>query len=710
LPFALRGAGQVWKAGQTAQRADAILRADFAPTSICAQEDRVEFEFRSWQGAYCARIARIESPLPQTQTLPQTPTPAPSIFASLKRVLKPHAPFSAMSDRDLDQIVRASRLKYFAPGETILVPAADRPVHCYVIRQGTVRGERPGDTGTTALWELSAGEMFPLSALLAHRGVTSIYRATEDTFCLAFPTAVFDALIEASAVFQDFCTRQLAHLLDLSRMRLQSEYVAAATGQRGLESSLESLLRQPPIASAPDSLLADVLTTMENRRIGSMPIVDPEAKPLGIFTRQDVIGRVVLPQRALTVAMREVMSVPAITLPVDATAGDAALLMAQRGIRHVVVVDGDGRVAGVVSERDLFSLQRLSIRELSSAVRRAADVPALIQCAADVRALSYSLVAQGVAAGQLTRMISSLNDQLTVRILDLTSPKHDLSGLALCWLGMGSEGRREQTIATDQDNGLIFVSNDESIAPDAVRERLLPFARAVNGALDRCGYPLCKGGVMAMNPRWCASLDEWKAAFANWIDRGDPDSLLAASVFFDFRVLWGEPRLADMLRADIAKRAQANSRFLKQMSDNALRNRPPLNWRGELQAAEGDSGVEGVDLKMSGSVPFVDAARIFALAAGITATNTVERLVQAAAKRGIPAPEVPVWCDAFEYVQLLRLREQHRRMAAEGRNGDADNANVVPLATLSDLDRRILKEAMRQIRKVQQRLELDYPG
>ena len=135
---------------------------------------------------------------------------------------------------------------------------------------------------------------------------------------------------------------------------------------------------------------------------------------------------------------------------------------------------------------------------------------------------------------------------------------------------MGSEGRGEQTIATDQDNGLLFVTNDEASTPDAIRERLLPFARAVNEALDRCGYPLCKGGVMAMNPRWCASLDEWKAAFAGWIDRGDPASLLAASIFFDFRALWGESRLADVLRADIARRARGNPRFLKQMSDNAL--------------------------------------------------------------------------------------------------------------------------------------------
>ena len=142
------------------------------------------------------------------------------------------------------------------------------------------------------------------------------------------------------------------------------------------------------------------------------------------------------------------MSAPAITLPLTATAGDAALLMARRGIRHVVLVDAAGALAGVVSERDLFSLQRLSVRELASAIRRAADIPTLVQCATDVRALSYALVAQGVASGQLTRMISSLNDQLAVRILELVTPQHDLDGLTLCWLGMGSEGRER---ADDRD-------------------------------------------------------------------------------------------------------------------------------------------------------------------------------------------------------------------------------------------------------------------
>jgi CBS domain-containing protein len=635
------------------------------------------------------------------------------VLAGLKRALQPHAPFSAMREEHLDRIVRASTLTYFAPGEAILEPDTQRPAHCWVIRQGTVHGERPharaGMPGE-ALFELSAGEMFPLGALIAGRGVTSIYRAVEDTFCLVFPVAVFDTLLEDSSAFQDFCTRRLAHLLDVSRAQLQASYAATLTGRQDLATPLAGLLRRAPIFCAPDTALADALQTMEDHRIGSLPIVDADARPLGVFTRQDVIGRIVLPQRPLRSPIRDVMSAPAITLPADATAADAALMMAQRGIRHLVVADRDGRVAGVVSERDLFSLQRLSARDLASAIGHAPDIAALVHCAADVRALSHALVAQGVAAGTLTQMIASLNDRVAARILDLVAPAHDLTGLAVCWLGLGSEGRGEQTIATDQDNGLIFDAGDASAPAEAIRARLLPFAQEANEALDRCGYPLCKGGVMAMNPRWCASLDEWRAAFAGWIERGDPQSLLAAAIFFDFRPVWGATGLASALRAEVAARARANARFLKQMSDNALRNRPPLNWRGELRGDARASGAEAIDLKLNGSVPFVDAARILALAAGVTATGTVARLHDVGATLGIAVDEIAAWRDAFEFVQLLRLREQHRR-AEDGAAAPADdNPNAAPLASLSELDRRILKEALRQVRKIQQRLELDYPG
>ena len=208
------------------------------------------------------------------------PTPATTVLAAIRHVLLPHEPFSSISAGDLDRIARASKLRYFAPGEVVLAPASDRPSHCFIVRQGVVRGERPSASGDpTALWELDAGDVFPLGALVARRGVTSVYRSLEDTFVLAFPVEVFDQLIAASAPFQDFCTRRLAHLLDISRARFQAEYASAVTEQRGLATSLGALIRNEPATVVPATPLGDALRMMEERRIGSLPVVDAEPAP-----------------------------------------------------------------------------------------------------------------------------------------------------------------------------------------------------------------------------------------------------------------------------------------------------------------------------------------------------------------------------------------------------------------------------------------------
>ena len=636
-----------------------------------------------------------------------TPSPAPSVIAGIRAAYVAHAPFASLRESDLDLVVRETGVRYYAAGQTILAPSPERPRYCFFVRQGSVRGEAASDgsqPSARAPWEVTAGEMFPLGPLLTQRGPTRFYKAMQDTFVLAFPARVFDALLARSSVFADYCTRTLSHLLEIAQAQLQAEYAAAVTEQRGSETPLAELLRQPAVTVDGAMPAGDALRLMDERRIGSLPIVDAAGRPVGIFTSQDVIGRIVLPQRPLTTPIRDTASAPVVTLPADATAADAALAMASRGIRHIVVVGDAGAVVGVVSERDLFGLQRLSVRELHSDIRRAADADALRQSAADVRALSHALVAQGVASGQLTRLIASLNDQIVQRLLHITAARHALSGITLCWIGMGSEGRGEQTIASDQDNGLIFVADGQT--DDAVRGRLLPFARDVNLALDGLGYPLCKGGVMAMNERWCASLAQWRTEFATWIDRGDPESLLAASIFFDFRALWGEAELAQTLRREVADRARGNPRFLKQMADNALRNRPPLNWYGELQADAKEGN--GIDLKLRGSAMIVDAARILALANGVVATHTVERLERAGRGSAIPPGEVRAWIEAFDFLQMLRLRTQHRRAA--GALPPAANPNFVPMGDTSPLDRRILKEALRQVRSLQQRIELDYPG
>ncbi|WP_205617005.1 putative nucleotidyltransferase substrate binding domain-containing protein [Pelomicrobium methylotrophicum] len=463
---------------------------------------------------------------------------------------------------------------------------------------------------------------------------------------------------------------------------------------------LSTLVREP-VTCLPDASIASVLQTMHRYAIGSIVVVDQEQRPIGIFTLHDLLSRVALPQRNLTEPIAQVMTRDLTTLPPKATAYEAALAMVRHGIRHVLVVDS-GRLIGVISEKDLFSLQRVSMRQLSQDIKNADSLESLKQFSAEVRTLAQSMLVQGVAAEQLTQFIASLNDLLTQRLIDLEFRQEELGAIRLCWLALGSEGRLEQTLSTDQDNGIIF-EPPAGTTPEAVRERLLPIAKRINLALDACGFPLCKGDIMASNPQWCLSAAEWRAKFAAWIDSGSPEALLHGSIFFDFRPLHGESRLAAELRAWLMSRVCTNRRFLHQMAENALRNRPPLGFFRDFALDGSGEHRDTIDLKLNGATLFVDAARILSLQTGVPATNTAQRLRLSADKMGIDRDEVESWIEAFYFIQRLRLRNQHQ----QNLHGKPMGNRINPYA-LNRLERHILKEAFRQAKALQARLALDY--
>jgi len=637
-----------------------------------------------------------------------TGQPSATLITSVRRFLGEHPPFSRMAVTELEQLAAKLELVYFADGEGIVAPTDGVPAACWIIRQGIVEAQRAGAPSTAeggeppadALLQLTPGELFPAGALLAQRPVGSIYRARGDVFCWRLNRADFDALTQQSPVFLDFSRRRLAALLDLSREALQASVAAQATQSRAMDQPLAEVMRAEPLSCRRTEPLRAVFEQMEARGVGSIIVLGEAPQPgvAGIFTRQDVLGRVVLAGRSLDTPVGDVMSSPVRCLSETDSIADAMLLMAERGIRHVPVTDATGALAGIVTERDLFVLQRRGLRQIGDAIRGARHVAALRQAAHDIREWSLALVAQGVAPGFITRIISRLNDQLTARLLVLLADAHDIDLQTVCWLALGSEGREEQTIATDQDNGLIIGPGCQSS-----REALLAFCEAVNRELDACGFPLCEGGIMAGRPACCLELAAWIARFDDWIARGDPPSLLNATIFFDFRAIHGDFSLAGSLAREVRARARATPRFLKQMSDNALVNRPPRDFAGGLLEPWLGTPQAEIDLKMQGTVPFVDGARVLALAHGIEATGTVPRLEGLGALGVIPTAEIRGWVDAFQFLQSLRLRAQQR----SGRSGR--QANCVSLVSLSDLDRRVLKEAFRQARKLQQRLAVDYP-
>jgi CBS domain-containing protein len=386
------------------------------------------------------------------------------------------------------------------------------------------------------------------------------------------------------------------------------------------------------------------------------------------------------------------------TLTVDDTAEKAGLLMSRFKIRHLPVLDR-GELVGIISERDLFSLQRLSLSNIGSAIRGADELSQLQKCAEDIRKFARNLLGQGVQARQLTTLISHLNDALTERLIEIYAAKHQLSMSQFAWVALGSEGRGEQTIATDQDNALVF----SDVEPESQRAMYLRFADEVNRALDECGYPLCKGNIMASNPELCLSQQEWLTRFSRWIEQGSPQDLLNASIFFDFRALAGNADLLIPLRDYVRVKAAAIPRFIKLLADNSLNTCVPINWFGGIEFTDID-GKQTLDLKLQGTAIIVDVARIYSLAHGIEAINTRERLAAVGRVLNIPESESAAWITAFEFLPTQRLAVQISKARVTG------NPNVIDINTLNSVDRSILKEALLKVRSLQQLLQLDYAG
>jgi CBS domain-containing protein len=626
-----------------------------------------------------------------------TATP-PAILDATKDFLRRYTPFSGMADDALQFLIPRLRLAYFAKDATIVSAGSGAVAHLHIVQRGLV-GSRPDSARADTDRTLGPGELFPVGALSAGGTTTKVFHAIQDTFCYLLAREDFLELRRASPEFERYCTHAITETLKQSLESLYRQYSQRAAEQQTLTRTLAELVRNAPVACAATATLREAAQKMADAKVRTIIVQDGEGAPVGMFTLVDLLQRVVLPERALSLPVAAVMTSPIVTLSGSATAYEAMHVMAERGIRQIVVVE-NGRLLGVINERDLFALQRVTMREVIEDLHAADSIDTLQRAGDDIRRLTQNLLAQGVGAEPLTRTIAALNDALTRRAIDLVLERHDLADIAWCWLALGSEGRGEQTFATDQDNALLFAAPESGDAAPR-RERLLAFARDVNASLDALGFPLCTGNVMASNAELCLSTEEWRGKFLQWLREPTPQALLGANIVFDFRALYGDATLCDALREWLFGYTQSNPMFLRLMVQNALETDAPLGLIRAF-AVDDEAAVKGtIDLKARGTRLFVDCARVFALALGIAETGTAARLRLAGERLRVEPRHVDATVEAFHFLQLLRLRQQDLP-AAHG------NPNRIDPYAMHEIDQRMLKEAFRQAKQLQERLRVSY--
>lgn len=614
-----------------------------------------------------------------------------------REFLSQHSPFDQFSDDAWATFLPKLQQVRFARGAQVLSGASGPVTHLHIVVKGAV-ASRPSNPQADSDRTIGPGGLFPIGVLSAGGTTTRVFTALHETSCYLLARDDFLVLRQRSPEFERYCTQVITETLKLSLESLSGQYSERVAEQQSLTRPLSEMLRMPPVACSASATLREAAQKMDAGNVRTIITLGADDRPIGMFTLLDLLRRVVLPGLSLDTPVSEAMTTPLLTLPPTATAYEALHLMAERGVRQVAVVDAD-RLVGVVNERDLFALQRVSMRQVHEGLATAGSVDELARAGADIRVLTGNLLAQGVGAEPLTRTIAALNDSLTRRLLDLVAARHDLDGIDWCWLALGSEGRGEQTFATDQDNALLFAASDEADA-DAKRKRLLAFATEVNDGLARLGFPLCEGKVMAGNPEYCLSVAEWQEKFLAWIREPTPQALLSANIVFDFRGMHGNLALAWVLQGWLFRYSGANPMFLRLMVQNALEVEPPLGLIRTF-VVDDEGGAKGtVDLKTRGTRLFVDCARVLGLEHGISDSGTVGRLRQAGAQMKVPEQSINATIDAFQFLQMLRLRQQ------ESQAGGASN-RVDPYK-LNAVDQRMLKESFRQAKQLQDRLRLAF--
>jgi CBS domain-containing protein len=463
-----------------------------------------------------------------------------------------------------------------------------------------------------------------------------------------------------------------------------------------LSSAVGSLVTRPTVVVDPDAAVADVARALRAAGVRAALVRDAvtqpgngvargagggaTGRPVGIVTDGDLRDRVLAERLDPSTPVSAVMTTPVRSLPAEAPAYAALTMMLDEGYGQVPVV-ADGEPIGLVTQEDVLRLRSEDTVLLLGRLHNLGHLDRLDEYAEQVATTARDLVAEGVDAVRVARVIAGMNDALTACLLRLTERSLGPAPMPYAWLALGSEGRQEQVLLSDQDNALAYA--EDSPAAGAYFPEL---ARVVVDGLERAGFARCPGGYMAVT--WVHPLDRWAEIVRTWVRNPEPDALVEAAVFLDFRPAHGDLAVDSLHRILMA--AGQSPPFLAALARAAIRFPPPLGTFGRVRAPDGL-----VDLKRAGLTSMVILARLFALEAGSTARPTVDRLADACARGVISERTAEMLTDGFRFLTHVRLRQQLQQRAA-----GAPVQNQVRLADLGWLEQRRLTETFRALNEV----------
>ena len=624
--------------------------------------------------------------------------------------LKSYPPFSLLGKKDLEDLAAKVIIQYLQPNEIVFKEGTMPKEHIYMVREGAIQLFQ--EEGNILVEECDEGDLFGIRPLILEQAYVLSAKAMEETLIYAIGTDNLRVVIENNPKIGYYLAQSFA-------VGIGSKYSKLYKGRLFLEKDLSKNLdtslfeiqsiqhSKKPVACSPETTIQQAAIIMRDNRVGSILIANKAFHPIGILTDRDLRNQVVTGDVDLEASISSIMHSPVITIEPERTVADIQIVMMKYRIHHLCITEdgtNQSKIIGVLSEHDLLVMQGNNPAILIREMQRSTNAVELRNIREKAEELLEQYLEQEVAMSFIASMMTEINDALIVRVIEFSLAEMSVEGeneptLKWCWLGLGSEGRGEQLLRTDQDNALIF--EDVPIKKlESVKAYFLKFAKKVVDKLNICGFEYCPGEMMASNPKWCLSLLEWKNQFAEWITQPTNQNIMHCNIFFDYRPLYGDFGLTEGLAEHIFDLLDEKAVFLPLMAKNSMGSPPPLTFFRNFIVEKDGEHKDNFDIKLRAMMPLTDAARILTLYNKFSGvSNTFERFEKLAELEPQNKELYEQAADAYEI--LIRYR------ALQGLK-NKNNGRYLNPADLSKMQRLNLRNSFRSIKELQAILQIRF--
>lgn len=617
-------------------------------------------------------------------------------------------PFSLLPKQAQEKLFNHFSYETHKKGTILLVQEISKIDKLYILSKGKARIYYEESFAQILEKKMGPQEIYGGISILMNDGIsTRTLEAVEDTVFMTLDARLFLDTCEQFDVFRDYFAAEFGKcMLNRTYAGIILRHIRDKEFNLPFFNQPISAMHRPNFLTIQgDASIQQAAVKMSKSKASAILVKDADRQVAGIVTDADLKSRVVAENVPISTTIDTVISRPVVTIPASELVFDAFITMSVKDKRHLVVTNQFGNMVGIVSEKDLITAQAdatcLLIRQIKSAT-----------CMADLKGFHSRLselllepIKNGSKPEYITKLITSFSDAILDKIIQFAIEALGPPPCKFAFIIMGSEGRDEQTLISDQDNALIYEDLTDKGQLEEAQDYFKRFSDFVCDRLNTAGFKFCDGDNMAMNPKWCQPLSVWKDYFAQWVRSIDPEKTLYSSIFFDFRGAWGDIELATQLKSFLLDSIQESKGILRCLTENSLRFRPPVGFFGKFVVEDKGEHKGSFDIKKI-LLPIIDFARIHALKEGIDTTNTLSRLYRLYTKKSVSSDQYLNLIRAYNYLMNLRFLRQITTIMDEEDEPD----NFVNPSNLSSLDQTMLKEIFKIIDQIQQKLKVQFIG